>query len=381
MSETADRPVTRTWKARIEKGDLVHDPAQARLAAALDRVMERSQGERLQSKSSALGWLFGAKKSAEPRPRGLYIHGGVGRGKSMLMDMFFRLAPHRRKRRVHFHAFMADVHERIHEYRNSDDRLGDDPIPPVAEAIAAEARLLCFDEFAVTDVADAMILSRLFTELFAHGVTVVATSNVAPRDLYRDGLNRGSFMRFVDLVEERMEVFHLDAETDYRRAKLAGSPVWFVDDHDGFDALWNDLREGEAEEPVVLEVKGRKLTHHRTVDGMVRATFADLCGRALGAQDYLALAARFHTVFIEGVPVLAHANRNEAKRFIALVDALYEGKRRLIVAAAAEPDALYPVAHGTEAFEFRRTVSRLVEMRGEDWPGDAGQATLADRAS
>ena len=363
-----DQPVTRAWRARIERGELRHDPAQAALAAALDRVLERSQSERLESKSSALGWLFGSKRSAEPAPRGLYIHGGVGRGKSMLMDMFFALAPHRRKKRVHFHAFMGDVHGRIHDFRQREDRDGDDPIPPVAEAIAAEARLLCFDEFAVTDVADAMILSRLFTELFGHGVTVVATSNVAPRDLYRDGLNRGSFLRFVDLVEKRMEVFALDTETDYRRAKIAGSPVWFTHDGAGFDALWDTMRGDANEEPESVSVKGRTIPFARTADGMVRATFEELCGRALGAQDYLAVAQRFHTLFLEDAPVLAHANRNEAKRFIALVDALYEARRRLVVSAAAEPDGLYPVAHGTEAFEFDRTVSRLIEMRGENWP-------------
>ena len=364
----ADRPVSRALAARVERGHLDADPEQRKLAAALDRVMERSQSERLSSKSSALGWLFGAKKPAEELPRGLYIHGGVGRGKSMLMDLFFELAPHRRKRRVHFHAFMGDVHGRIHDYRQSDHPDGDDPIPPVAEAIAEEARLLCFDEFAVTDVADAMILSRLFTELFRHGVTVVATSNVAPRDLYRDGLNRDSFLRFVDLVEQRMGVFHLDAEADYRRAKLAGSPVWFTNDAEGFDALWEGLRDGAVETAETVTVKGRELCVERTANGMARASFAELCGRALGAQDYLALASRFHTLFLEAVPVLAHANRNEAKRFIALIDALYEARRRLVVQAAAEPDGLYPVAHGTEAFEFDRTVSRLVEMRGEDWP-------------
>ena len=364
----ADRPVSRAWSARVERGTLDHDPAQAELAAALDRVLDRSQSERLSSKSSALGWLFGARKPEAPQPRGLYIHGGVGRGKSMLMDLFFDLAPHRRKRRVHFHAFMGDVHDRIHAFRQAERTDGDDPIPPVAAAIADEARLLCFDEFAVTDVADAMILSRLFTELFRHGVTVVATSNVAPRDLYRDGLNRASFMKFVDLVEQRMEVFHLDAEADYRRAKLAGSPVWFTNDAAGFDALWESLAEGAAEACETISVKGREITIERAANGMARATFAELCGRALGAQDYLALAARFHTLFLEAVPVLSHANRNEAKRFIALIDALYEARRRLVVEAACEPDGLYSVKHGTEAFEFDRTVSRLVEMRGEAWP-------------
>ena len=364
-------PVSRELARRVERGALRADPAQGALAAALDRVMERSQGERLAAKSSALGWLFGSRRDEEAAPRGLYVHGGVGGGKSMLMDMFFTLAPHRRKRRVHFHAFMDDVHGRIHAYRHGARTDGDDPIPPVAEALADEARLLCFDEFAVTDVADAMILSRLFTALFGHGVTVVATSNVAPRDLYRDGLNRPAFMPFVALVEERMEVVALDGGTDYRREKLAGRPVWFATDPaasggNGFDRLWNELRDG-PEEADTVTVKGRAIAFPRTQGGMARATFAELCERPLGAGDYLAIAKRFHTLFLQDVPVLAHADRNAVKRLIALVDALYEARRRLVVEAAAEPDALYPVEHGTEAFEFRRTVSRLVEMRGEAW--------------
>ena len=351
--------------ARVLADELDRDSAQFELARALDRVLADMDRARLASKSSALGWLFGSTKPAEAA-RGLYVHGGVGLGKSMLMDMFFDLAPVERKRRVHFHAFMDDVHARIHAHRQR--RSSDaDPIPPVAEHWAAEARLLCFDEFAVTDVADAMILSRLFTALFERGVTVVATSNVSPRDLYKDGLNRGSFLKFVDLVETRMAVHHLRARTDYRRQKLRGSPVWFTHDPAGFERLWTTMTDGAAEERAVLDRRNRDLAVERTVGGFTRATFQDLCARPLGAADYLALANRFHTLFLEAVPVLDHARRNEAKRFIALVDALYEARRRLVVAAAAEPDALYPVAHGTEAFEFDRTVSRLVEMRGQDW--------------
>ena len=383
-ASTDTGPVRRQLEASIERGEIAPDPAQRRLADLLDTVLEESQRERLSSKSSALGWLFGARRAERPAAaRGLYVHGGVGRGKSMLMDMCFRLAPHRRKRRVHFHAFMADVHERIHAFRQAEgEREGDDPIPPVVAALAAEARLLCFDEFAVNDVADAMILSRLFTGLFREGVTVVATSNVAPRDLYPHGLNRASFMKFVDLVEERMRVFALDAETDYRQSKIAGSPTWFGAGDEGFDALWRKLLDGEAEGPETLSIKGRAITLERTGGGMARASFEALCGRPLGARDYLAIAERFHTLFLEAVPVLGHARRNEAKRFIALVDALYERRRRLVVEAAAEPDALYEARHGTEAFEFARTASRLVEMRGADWPPPAqtpaeGRETVA----
>ena len=365
----SEAPVTRAWRARVERGALTHDPAQARLAAALDRVLEQSQGERLSSKSSALGWLFGAKKPDTPAPRGLYIHGGVGRGKSMLMDLFFSLAPHRRKRRVHFHAFMGDVHGRIHEYRQSDHSEGDDPIPPVAEDIAETARLLCFDEFAVTDVADAMILSRLFTELFRHGVTVVATSNVAPRDLYRDGLNRGSFMKFVDLVEERMEVFALDTDTDYRRAKLAGQPVWFATGDPGFDALWNRLRDGTDEEPTTIAVKGRRIEIARTANGMARVSFAELVRQGAGRAG---LPCRFRPLPHPVPRSRAEAGTRQPQRGQALHRARGRalrgppppgrgGRRRA-------RRALRRATHGTEAFEFARTVSRLVEMRGEDWP-------------
>ena len=358
-------PTEAALAARVAGGELQRDPAQFELARSLDRVLTDMDRARLASKSSALGWLFGGAKPAEAA-RGLYVWGGVGLGKSMLMDLFFALAPVERKRRVHFHAFMDDVHARIHAHRQSKPSDAD-PIPPVAEHWAGEAQLLCFDEFAVTDVADAMILSRLFTGLFERGVTVVATSNVAPRDLYKDGLNRGSFLKFVDLVERRMVVHHLRARTDYRREKLRGSPVWFTDDRNGFDALWCDLTDEGAEEPAVLDRKGRNLVVERTVGGFARMTFHELCARPLGAADYLALASRFHTLFLEAVPVLAAENRNEAKRLIALIDALYEARCRLVVDAAGEPDALYPVAHGTEAFEFDRTVSRLVEMRGEEW--------------
>ena len=357
-------PVEEAYLKRVQRGELERDAAQLDLARALDGVLSDMDRAKLGQKSSALGWLFG--REAPQAAKGLYVHGGVGLGKSMLMDLFFAVAPAKRKARVHFHAFMDEVHAAIHAHRKSDaaDR---DPIPPVARTWAEKARLLCFDEFAVTDITDAMILSRLFTALFEAGVTVVATSNVAPRDLYRDGLNRATFLPFVDLVEERMRIFHLRARTDYRREKLRGSPVWFTGDTEGFERLWTELTDGVDEARTTLDRKGRALRVERTVGGFARATFEELCARPLGAADYLALAARFHTLFLEDVPVLDRSRRNEVKRLIALIDALYEARRRLVVLAEAEPDALYLETRGTEAFEFDRTVSRLVEMRSEAW--------------
>ena len=365
-SAPAQPGVRAALERRVAKGELVSEADQIAFAEALDRVLDDLRAQRPASKGSSLGWLFGRSK---PEPvRGLYVHGPVGRGKSMLMDMFFDLAPHRRKRRVHFHAFMADVHDRIHAHRQSKGEGADDPIPPVAEHWANEARLLCFDEFAVTDVADAMILSRLFTALFERGVTVVATSNVAPRDLYRHGLNREAFLKFVDLLERRVDVLALDGGTDWRRKKLAGRPVWFVDDAKGFEEHWRDATGGREPEPATVARKGRDIRLERTVGRFVRASFADLCERPLGSADYLALVQRFDTFYVEAIPMLGASDRNAVKRFIALIDALYEARAKVVALAEAEPEALYPVEHGTEAFEFRRTVSRLVEMRGEDWP-------------
>ncbi|MEO1397870.1 MAG: cell division protein ZapE, partial [Pseudomonadota bacterium] len=326
------------------------------------------------NKKSSLGWLFARKSGALPNTavRGAYIWGGVGRGKTMLMDLFFDLAPVEPKRRAHFHAFMQDVHARIHIWRQAQrsgkDRSAD-PIPPLAEDLAAEAKLLCFDEFAVSDVADAMILARLFTALFDHGVTVVATSNVQPEHLYKDGLNRSFFLPFIALVQERLQVVELASETDYRMARLSNGDAYMVgaDASERFGRLWNDVTGDITVETAVLEVKGRKLSFDQAAGGLVRTSFEALCGKPLGAGDYLALAGRFHTVFLEGVPVLDHGRRNEAKRFIALVDTLYDGGRILIVQAEALADALYPVAHGTEAFEFARTISRLQEMQSTQW--------------
>ncbi len=354
----------------VEQGKLKPDPAQASAISELDRILDELTAPQLANKQSALGWLFGKKPSASHCARGLYLWGGVGRGKTMLMDMFFDVAPTQPKRRAHFHGFMQDVHSRIHTWRQAQKTAKDksaDPIPPLAEALASEARLLCFDEFAVTDVADAMILARLFTGLFERGVTVVATSNVQPDLLYKDGLNRSFFLPFIELVKAQMSVLELDSPTDHRMRALIKNDVYFVSNEAGFDRLWHRMVGEGVEETATLEIKGRSLVFERSQGGQVRSTFDELCRRALGAGDYLAIAERFHTVFVAGVPVMAHADRNAVKRFIALVDTLYDAGRVIVVSAEALPDALYRVDHGTEAFEFQRTISRLTEMQSRDW--------------
>lgn len=358
--------------AHVKEGALKHDPAQAETIAALDEILDRFEAPKLANKASALGWLFGRKPSVSPGPRGVYIWGGVGRGKSMLMDMFFALARIKPRRRVHFHAFMQDVHERIHVWRQEQKTASErsaDPIPPLAEELAKEAKLLCFDEFAVTDVADAMILARLFTGLFERGVTVVATSNVAPDGLYENGLNRSFFLPFIALVKERMRVVELASPTDYRMEKLVNGDVYMTgeDRERRFDALWQTMTEGAPVEPATIEVAGRRTRLDETCGGLVRADFDRLCRNPLGAGDYLALAERFRTFFIADIPVMDYADRNAAKRFIALIDTLYDRKRIVIASAEARPSRLYSATHGTEAFEFDRTISRLREMQDESW--------------
>ncbi|KAA2236845.1 cell division protein ZapE [Salinarimonas soli] len=366
--------VSSRYDALVAAGAIERDPAQVGLLRRLDRLSATLAEHRLARKASPLGWLFGRRGRDAPPTRGLYIWGSVGRGKTMLMDLFFESLPAASKRRVHFHAFMADVHERIHAYRallKAGEVRGDDPIAPVARALADEAAILCFDEFAVTDIADAMILGRLFTALFGHGVVVVATSNVEPDRLYEGGLNRALFLPFIDLLKERMEVLRLDARTDFRLEKLAGGSVYHVpaDEAAGraLDDAFRRLSGRARGQPVRLTVKGHDLDIPQAAGGVARASFADLCMKPLGAADYLALAQRFHTLILEGIPRMDLSRRNEAKRFITLIDALYDRRVKLLASADAEAPDLYVAEDGREAFEFDRTVSRLIEMRSEDY--------------
>ena len=361
-----------------ETGGLQRDAAQEAVATALDRLIDELSAKRLASKSSALGWLFARKRQILAPVRGLYIHGDVGRGKTMLMDMFFELVPVRRKRRIHFNDFMADVQDRIQKHRlarkNGATRQ-DDPIPPVAEALAEEAWVLCFDEFTVTDIADAMILSRLFSALFAQGVVLVATSNVAPDDLYRDGLNRGLFTPFIGLLKRHADILDLDSDKDYRLEKLDRIPVYLTPagpqtDH-RMDEVWRAMTHGAAPAAATITVKGRQIKVERAVGGAARFSFAELCEQPLGARDYLAMADRFDTFLIDHVPVLDQTLRSATKRFILLIDTLYDRKKRLVLSAEAGPDRLYAGRPGvTEAFEFDRTVSRLMEMQSREWLED-----------
>ena len=377
--------VAQRYAHLVEGGAIRRDPAQEKVVHEVDRIVDALAAGRGATKSSALGWLFARKPAATAPIKGLYIHGGVGRGKTMLMDMFFDLAPVRRKKRVHFNDFMADVHDRIQKHRQArkdGTAREDDPIPPVARKIAEEARLLCFDEFSVTDIADAMILSRLFSALFAEGLVLVATSNVAPDDLYRDGLNRGLFLPFVALLKRHATVVSLDSETDYRLEKLNRLPVYMTPLGPETDALmdeaWAAVTEGRASAPAAIRVKGREVHVPRACGDAARFTFAELCGQPLAARDYLAIVGRYSTIFVDHVPVLGPANRNEAKRLILLVDTLYDQRARLIVSAAAPPDRLYADGKGTEAFEFARTASRLIEMQSRDWlDGRAPDGDLA----
>ncbi|MEM6384300.1 MAG: cell division protein ZapE [Pseudomonadota bacterium] len=366
--------VATRYEALVRAGDIDDDAIQRRAADLLDRLNAELSEQRLARKSSALGWLFAKRRGEAPVTKGLYLWGGVGRGKTMLMDLFFDVAPLKRKRRAHFHAFMTDVHDRIHAHRQAlkegKTKL-DDPIPPVATQLANEARLLCFDEFHVVDIADAMILGRLFTQLFQRGVVLVATSNVMPANLYKDGLNRALFMPFVELLHRHVDSFELDSHRDYRLDKLAAAPTWYnplgpVSDH-AMDAAWERLTGAAPGQQDTIAVKGRIVPVPKQAQGVARFVFADLCEKPLGAEDYLAIAHRFHTVMIDGIPMMRAENRNEAKRFITLIDALYDVGVKLIASADAEPHALYDANSGNEAFAFDRTASRLIDMRSEEY--------------
>lgn len=342
------------YDARVQQGSLTADDAQLEALPELERI-------RAAVAEPPKRGLF---RKAPPPPKGLYLWGGVGRGKSMLMDLFVDSldVP---VRRVHFHAFMQEIHAGMHKARQ---RGVEDAIAPVAEAVAAEVKVLAFDEMQITDITDAMIVGRLFEFLFKAGVVIVTTSNRVPDDLYKHGLNRQLFLPFIALLKEQMVVHELVSHRDYRQDRLEGSPVYFTPVNDAarraISAVWQDLTGGDST-PLTLHVKGREVAIPAFRNGVARASFYDLCGKPLGAADYLALAEAARVLVLENIPTLGRTNFNEAKRFVTLVDALYEAKVRLICSAAAEPEYLYMEGEGT--FEFERTASRLREMQSADW--------------
>ncbi len=357
-------PVRRAYGRLLDDGELRADPAQERAVAALDRLAAA-----LESGGRGVLRLFGTRRSG---PDGVYLWGGVGRGKSMLMDLAFQEIDVEPKRRVHFHAFMIETHQRMKAARASEDG---DPVEEVAERVADEAKLLCFDEMQVTNPADAMILSRLFEKLLKRGVRVVATSNRPPADLYKDGLNRELFLPFIAMVDARFDVVEVNGPTDYRLDRLAGVDVWHVPNGPeatealsrAFFQLTDYSVENRDKVPSEeIEVGGGRTLHvPKSLKGVAVFSFKRLCGQPRGAADYLAIAQRFHTVIIVGIPVMTREMRNEASRFVTLIDALYEHGVKLLASADADPPNLYPSGDGS--FEFQRTVSRLEEMRSAEY--------------
>jgi cell division protein ZapE len=360
------------YQSLVSSGAIEPDPAQEQAAEAFADLEQRLAGYKPVRKQRLLGRLFADKK--EPPPRGLYVHGEVGRGKTMLMDMFFQHSSVAHKRRAHFHEFMAEVHERIYGYRQNIARgeIADgDVIALTAAAIFDEAWLLCFDEFHVTDIADAMILGRLFSKLFELGTVVVATSNVAPEDLYKGGLNRALFLPFIAQISEHMDVLRLDARTDFRLEKLVGVKMWLVPaDHEAdaaLDKAWAKMTGNAPCKPRDIAIKGRILRVPCSSHGVARFSFADICEQPLAASDYLRLARDYHTILVDRIPVMDYAERNAAKRFISLIDTLYDNAVKLLASAAADPVSLYLATEGNEANEFKRTSSRLIEMSSESY--------------
>jgi len=364
------------YRALILAGELAPDPSQALAAEWLQALWLRLRGydpppHPVGNGHFLLSRLLRRKpldEMPEAGANGLYLVGEVGRGKSMLMDLFFAAADLKRKKRIHFHQFMQDVHTRIHAWRQANPA-GDDPIPPLADGIATEAALLCFDEFQVNDIADAMILKRLFEALFDRGVIVVATSNTRPDDLFKGQPGRDAFLPFIAVLNRRLDVLMLESGRDFRRARLRGMTTWHVPAdaraERALDAAFAELT-GDAEGyPETLMVMGRKFTVPLTAEGVARFDFAALCGAARGAGDYLALATHYHTLILDGIPRLSPDNYDEARRFIVLIDTLYDHRVKLVASADAPPDRLY--MRGENAKMFERTTSRLDEMQSKDW--------------
>lgn len=361
------------YQAQIASGAIEPDAAQAEIAEAYAALDLRLANYKPPRKQGLLARLF-SNGDKDEAPRGLYVHGEVGRGKTMLMDLFFQHCTIDHKRRAHFHEFMADVHERIYDYRQSIARgetADGDVIALTAHAIFEESWLLCFDEFHVTDIADAMILGRLFSKLFELGTVVVATSNVAPDDLYKGGLNRALFLPFIKQITDHMDVLRLDARTDFRLEKLQGVPMWLTpadgDADTALDRAWSKMTGGAKCKSRDISIKGRILHVPCSAHGVARFSFFDLCEKPLGASDYLRLAHDYHTILVDRIPVMDLSQRNAAKRFITLIDTLYDNAVKLMASADANPISLYLAHEGNEANEFKRTSSRLIEMSSESY--------------
>lgn len=366
------------YRARVAEGVLHADPAQAHAAETLQnlwRVLKDYDPQPAVGPRSLLGRIFAKRGSGDlaappGTPEGLYLVGAVGRGKSMLMDLFFETAEVPHKRRIHFHAFMQEAHQRIHRWKQAHPG-SDDPIPPLAEQIAAEAALLCFDEFQVHDISDAMILGRLFEALFARGVVVVATSNTSPQDLFKGKPGRDAFLPFIALIQSRVEVLHIESAQDYRRERIRGLPTWHhpIDGRAerALDAAFRELTGAARGEPTSIQVLGRGVGIGEAARGVARLGFEEICGRPLGPADYLALATHFHSVVLDGIPRLGPENFDKARRFITLIDALYEHRCKLVASAEASPDQLYE--RGDNAVMFERTASRIMEMQSQEYLG------------
>ena len=372
-ASTPSHGVIPEYRARIAAGTIVSDPAQARAAEHLQDLWAKLRGYDPHPKAPPNGWvgkLLRRKQvdDVEDHPNGLYLVGDVGRGKSMLMDLFFEAAEVPRKKRIHFHEFMQDAHRRFHAIKRDNPDI-DDPIPPLADLIAEEASLLCFDEFQVHDIVDAMILGRLFEALFARLVVVVATSNTLPDDLYKGKPGRDAFLPFIALLKKHLDVLVLDAARDYRRERLHGLKAWYVPADSRADAamdhLFSELAGSVPPKPGSLVISGRTLTVPLSAAGAARFDFHTLCGVPLGPGDYIALATHYHTIFIDGIPRLSPDNFDAARRFVTLIDTLYEHRVKLYASAAAMPDDLYRSGEGAKIFE--RTASRLEEMQSEDY--------------